>query len=74
MSQQSSAYSGDEYRDLSSGFSSQANTLDHSSDLQTEVQPSVRATLQKNTGDNESLKGKKRFSKRHSKNGLAAVF
>ncbi|KAI7978055.1 hypothetical protein EIK77_009595 [Talaromyces pinophilus] len=74
MSQQSSAYSGDEYRDLSSGFSSQANTLDHSSDLQTEVQPAMRTTLQKNTGDNESLKGKKRFSKRHSKNGLAAVF
>ncbi|RAO64510.1 uncharacterized protein BHQ10_000522 [Talaromyces amestolkiae] len=74
ISQQSSAYSGDEYRELSSGFSSQANTLDHSADLQTEVQPSVRSTLQKNTGDNESLKGKKRFSKRHSKNGLAAVF
>ncbi|EEA27402.1 serine/threonine protein kinase [Talaromyces marneffei ATCC 18224] len=74
MSQQSNAYSGDEYRDLSSEFSSHANTLDHSSDLQTEVQPSMRATLQKNTGDNESLKGKKRFSKRHSKNGLAAVF
>lgn len=75
MSQQSSTYSGDEYRDLSSGFSSQANTLDHSSELQTEVQPSMRATLRKNSGgDNDSLKGKKRFSKRHSKNGLAAVF
>ena len=25
-------------------------------------------------GDDESIKGRKRFSKRHSKNGLAAVF
>ncbi len=25
-------------------------------------------------GDDDSLKGRKRFSKRHSKNGLAAVF
>ncbi|EME82785.1 uncharacterized protein MYCFIDRAFT_164120 [Pseudocercospora fijiensis CIRAD86] len=33
----------------------------------------LRHTLRKNT-DEESLKGRKRFSKRHSKSGLAAVF
>lgn len=76
-SQKSSAYSNDEYRDLSSGFSSQTNTLDHSSEFQNEHAPlSGRATLQKSAAaaDSESIKGKKRFSKRHSKNGLAAVF
>lgn len=35
----------------------------------------VRKTLRKEpTQDDDSLKGRKRFSKRHSKNGLAAVF
>ena len=35
----------------------------------------MRHTLRKNTDDSgESLKGRKRFSKRHSKSGLAAVF
>lgn len=34
-----------------------------------------RNMLRKEQGDNESLKGRKpRFSKRHSKSGLAAVF
>lgn len=33
----------------------------------------LRHTLRKNT-DDESLKGRRRFSKRHSKSGLAAVF
>lgn len=33
----------------------------------------LRHTLRRNT-DEESLKGRKRFSKRHSKSGLAAVF
>lgn len=34
-----------------------------------------RNTLRKEQGDTESLKGRKpRFSKRHSKSGLAAVF
>ncbi|OKL60435.1 hypothetical protein UA08_03999 [Talaromyces atroroseus] len=77
LSQQSSTYSGDEYRDLSSAFSSQTNTLDHSSEFHNEhAPPSGRATLQKSVAaaDSESIKGKKRFSKRHSKNGLAAVF
>lgn len=38
---------------------------------------SHRGVLQKqhsNNGDNESLKGRKRFSKRQSKSGLTAVF
>jgi 3-phosphoinositide dependent protein kinase-1 len=36
----------------------------------------MRHTLRRNTddGDEKSLKGRKRFSKRHSKSGLAAVF
>ncbi|CAK1357191.1 unnamed protein product [Cercospora beticola] len=35
----------------------------------------LRHTLRKNTDDDDrSLKGRKRFSKRHSKSGLAAVF
>jgi 3-phosphoinositide dependent protein kinase-1 len=77
LSQQNSAYSGDEYRDLSSAFSSQTNTLDHSSEFQGEhASTPGRSTLQKSVAaaDSESIKGKKRFSKRHSKNGLAAVF
>ncbi|KAH8695510.1 putative serine/threonine protein kinase [Talaromyces proteolyticus] len=78
MSQQSSTYSADEYRDLSSAFSSQANTIDHSSEFHHQNESgavSGRTTLQKHqAGDTESIKGKKRFSKRHSKNGLAAVF
>ncbi|CAK3948818.1 Serine threonine- kinase PKH1 [Lecanosticta acicola] len=34
----------------------------------------LRHTLRRNTDDEASLKGRKRFSKRHSKSGLAAVF
>lgn len=79
LSQQSSGpYSAEEaFRDISSGFSSHANTLDRSSELQGEnnaPHPSGRNTLIKHQADTESVKGKKRFSRRHSKNGLAAVF
>ncbi|KAJ0423761.1 kinase-like domain-containing protein [Aspergillus carlsbadensis] len=77
LAQQSNGpYSGDEtFRDLSSGLSSQANTLDRGSDAPHEPTPSGRATLVKHQGnDSDSVKGKKRFSRRHSKNGLAAVF
>jgi 3-phosphoinositide dependent protein kinase-1 len=76
MSQQSNSYSADDYRDLSSAFSSQANTIDHSSEFQSELASAGRTTLHKNpANDSDSMKGKKnRFSKRHSKNGLAAVF
>ncbi|KAK4543234.1 hypothetical protein LTR36_005784 [Oleoguttula mirabilis] len=34
----------------------------------------MRQTLRKNTDEYEASKGRKRFSKRHSKSGLAAVF
>ncbi|KAJ5692818.1 Serine/threonine-protein kinase PKH2 [Penicillium macrosclerotiorum] len=67
----------DAFRDISSGFSSHANTLDRSTELQNEsnVPASGRNHLVKHQGnDSDSVKGKKRFSKRHSKNGLAAVF
>ncbi|KAL2818838.1 kinase-like domain-containing protein [Aspergillus granulosus] len=77
LAQQSNGpYSGDEaFRDLSSGLSSHANTLDRGSEPPHEPAPSGRATLVKHQGnDSDSVKGKKRFSRRHSKNGLAAVF
>ncbi|KAL5365443.1 Pkinase-domain-containing protein [Aspergillus floccosus] len=68
-------YSADEFRDLSSGLSSHANTLDRNSDAHHDHPPTGRATLVKHqAGDTESVKGRKRFSRRHSKNGLAAVF
>jgi 3-phosphoinositide dependent protein kinase-1 len=76
LSQQGSVYSSDEpFRDLSSGLSSHANTLDHSSECHGEGSSAGRSTLVKHsTTDSESVKGKKRFSRRHSKNGLSAVF
>ncbi|KAL4782429.1 kinase-like domain-containing protein [Aspergillus varians] len=75
--QNNGPYSADDaFRDLSSGFSSHANTLDRASEIPHEAAPPPgRATLVKHQGnDSESVKGKKRFSRRHSKNGLAAVF
>ncbi|PYH93638.1 serine/threonine protein kinase [Aspergillus ellipticus CBS 707.79] len=76
LSQQGNgSYSDDAFRDLSSGLSSHANTLDRSSEIQHESAPQGRATLVKHQNtDSESVKGRKRFSRRHSKNGLAAVF
>lgn len=75
---QSGSYSAeDAFRDISSGFSSHANTLDRTSDLPSEGNshhhPPGRLVKHQAT-DSESVKGKKRFSRRHSKNGLAAVF
>ncbi|KAJ9197546.1 hypothetical protein DTO166G4_7798 [Paecilomyces variotii] len=69
-------YSGDDaFRELSSGLSSHANTLDRTSEFQTDGAAPTRNTLVKHQGtDSDSVKGKKRFSRRHSKNGLAAVF
>ncbi|EEH44621.1 AGC/PDK1 protein kinase [Paracoccidioides brasiliensis Pb18] len=74
----------DTLRDISSGVSSNANTIDNSVDfasvnvnLNAPQAAGGRATLVKHhggTGDAESVKGKKRFSRRHSKNGLSAVF
>ena len=73
------SYMGDEgFRDMSSGVSSHANTIDHTDDfsMNVNVPPAARSTLMKQqpAGDAESVKGKKRFSRRHSKNGLSAVF
>lgn len=75
-SQNNGSYSADEtFRDLSSGLSSHANTLDRGSALLAEGAPHGRSTLVKNhPADSESSKGKKRFSRRHSRNGLSAVF
>ncbi|KAF7590126.1 pkb-activating kinase-like protein [Aspergillus hancockii] len=69
------SYSADEvFRDISSELSSHANTLDRNSDVHHDHPPG-RATLVKpQPTDSDSVKGKKRFSRRHSKNGLAAVF
>ncbi|KAL4921908.1 kinase-like domain-containing protein [Aspergillus aurantiobrunneus] len=75
--QHNGSYSADDaFRDLSSGFSSHANTLDRAAETPHETPPPAgRATLIKHQGnDSDSVKGKKRFSRRHSKNGLAAVF
>lgn len=88
LAQQSAGpYSAEEaFRDISSGFSSHANTLDRTSDIQqnentnhnqnhSHGHSSGRNHLVKHQAtDSESTKGKKRFSRRHSKNGLAAVF
>jgi 3-phosphoinositide dependent protein kinase-1 len=76
LAQQGGPYSTDDtFRDLSSGFSSHANTLERNSELQSEHSPHQPGRLIKHQAtDSESTKGKKRFSKRHSKNGLAAVF
>ncbi|KAK2812766.1 hypothetical protein FQN50_001095 [Emmonsiellopsis sp. PD_5] len=79
QSMNNSSYGDDAFRDLSSGVSSHANTIDHSDDFSGNVNgpaPNTRATLIKHQGpgDSESIKGKKRFSRRHSKNGLSAVF
>ncbi|KAE8318403.1 kinase-like domain-containing protein [Aspergillus transmontanensis] len=73
--QANGTYSADEaFRDISSELSSHANTLDRSSEVHHENPPG-RATLVKHQPtDSDSVKGKKRFSRRHSKNGLAAVF
>jgi 3-phosphoinositide dependent protein kinase-1 len=73
------AYSGDDSFNISnSALSSSANTMDQASDVSPSSITHVRATLQKqhSANDGESLKavGRKRFSKRQSKSGLAAVF
>lgn len=75
------SYSGDDaFRDLQSpGIAgSSANTLDMGAERRAEAASahSSRHTLQKfpSTNSPEELKGFKRFSKRQSKSGLAAVF
>ena len=67
----------DAFNVSSSALSSHANTLDRSSEFgQDGPSSGHRATLTKHHSgaDAESIKGRKRFSKRQSKSGLAAVF
>ena len=68
------SYSGDSvFNDLSSTLSSPTSTLGGENALDGVNIPTAR--LRKgDMGDGDSIKGRKRFSKRHSKNGLAAVF
>ena len=71
------SYSGDEFQDMQSRMTSAATTLDMSSEIRAEAASSnARNILQKNpsASTTEELKGFKRFSKRQSKSGLAAVF
>lgn len=63
----------------SSALSSHASTLDHHVQDVNPAESSThhgRGTLHKQHAgaDSESIKGRKRFSKRQSKSGLAAVF
>ncbi|KAI9846708.1 MAG: pkb-activating kinase-like protein [Sclerophora amabilis] len=75
-----SSYTGDDaFKELSSSLSSPASTL--GGDVGMSVDPTGSTTSsgrlsksQQASNDTESIKGRKRFSKRHSKNGLAAVF
>ncbi|KAK5464690.1 serine/threonine protein kinase [Exophiala xenobiotica] len=75
-----SNYSNDDSLNLSSSaLSSHASTMDRTTDLSPHAPGhghSGRAILhkQQSGGDAESIKGRKRFSKRQSKSGLTAVF
>ncbi|KAF2733468.1 Pkinase-domain-containing protein [Polyplosphaeria fusca] len=65
------SYTGDSaLNDLNSSLSSPTSTLGGDSALDGVNIPTARH-LRKDGGDADSLKGRKRFSKRHSKNGLA---
>jgi 3-phosphoinositide dependent protein kinase-1 len=67
----SNPYAGDAaLNDLNSSLSSPTSTLGGDSALEGVNIPTSRH-LRKDQGDSDSLKGRKRFSKRHSKNGLA---
>lgn len=70
------SYSGDpQYGDLASAISSPASASGGDGGGEQQSVHSSRNTLRKEPGDNESVKSRKpRFSKRHSKSGLAAVF
>ncbi|KAF2493418.1 serine/threonine protein kinase-like protein [Lophium mytilinum] len=68
------SYSSDSaFNDLASTISSPASTLGGDAAFDGPNIPTARH-LRKEHGDNDSMKGRKRFSRRHSKNGLAAVF
>lgn len=69
----------DSFNISSSALSSHASTLDHhvqDANLSEPTGHQGRSTLHKqhSGADSESIKGRKRFSKRQSKSGLAAVF
>ena len=72
------SYSGDDtFKDLQSGLPSPASTLDLATERRADgnTNHAGRHTLQKHgNGEAETPKGFKRFSKRQSKQGLAAVF
>lgn len=74
------SYSNDDALNMSSSaLSSHGSTMDQSTDLSPHSAShghSGRGMLHKqhSGGDTESLKGRKRFSKRQSKSGLTAVF
>lgn len=73
----SNSYSSDEaFRDLQAAASTSSRTLDLDSRSMENIGSNSRTTLQKQSpkDDADSFKGRKRFSKRQSKNGLAAVF
>lgn len=70
-----SSYSGDSaFNELSSTISSPSSTLGGDSALDGVNIPTSRHLRKGDHDDSGSIKGRKRFSKRHSKNGLAAVF
>jgi 3-phosphoinositide dependent protein kinase-1 len=65
------SYTGDAtLNELGSSMNSPTSTLGGDSALEGVNIPTARH-LRKDHGDAESMKGRKRFSKRHSKNGLA---
>ena len=71
----SNSYSSDDaYKGLQTGSAQTTNGLDLDNDSSPDL--SGRNTLQKHqaSNDRDSFMGRKRFSKRQSKNGLAAVF
>jgi 3-phosphoinositide dependent protein kinase-1 len=69
------SYSGDStFNDISSTLSSPTSTLGNNEVLEGVNIPTAGRLRKGEVGDGESIKGRKRFSKRHSKNGLAAVF
>jgi 3-phosphoinositide dependent protein kinase-1 len=70
------SYSGEsQYGDLASTMSSPTSASGGDGGGEPQSLHSGRNTLRKEQGDNESVKSRKpRFSKRHSKSGLAAVF
>lgn len=70
---QNSAYAGDTaLNELGSTLPSPTSTLGADSALDgVNIPVSRHGHLHKAHGDGDSIKGRKRFSKRHSKNGLA---